>query len=109
MTAAEPTGIVGTWDVRLRTPIGSIDAVYTFTDDGGGLAGTAATAREEVPLHEIAARPGPDGQEVTWRQSVTKPLRLNLDFEVVVSGDGMQGHSRAGRLPRSGVTGVRRG
>jgi hypothetical protein len=35
-------------------------------------------------------------------------MRLNLDFDVVVDGDRMSGHSRAGRLPRSAVTGVRR-
>lgn len=101
-------GIVGTWDVRLRTPIGSVDVVYTFADRGGALAGTAATDREEVRLHEIAVRSDPDGERVTWRQSVTKPLRLNLDFDVVVSGAALNGYSRAGRLPRSGVSGVRR-
>jgi hypothetical protein len=35
-------------------------------------------------------------------------MRLNLDFDVVVDGDHMSGHSRAGRLPRSAVEGVRR-
>lgn len=34
---------------------------------------------------------------------------LHLAFDVVVAGDRMTGHSRAGRLPRSAVTGVRRG
>jgi hypothetical protein len=58
-----------------------------------------------VPLRDIVV----DGQRVTWRQSVTKPMRLNLDFNVVVDGDRMSGHSKAGRLPRSAVTGVRQG
>jgi hypothetical protein len=35
-------------------------------------------------------------------------MRLNLDFDVVVDGDRLIGHSRAGRLPRSVATGVRR-
>jgi hypothetical protein len=35
-------------------------------------------------------------------------MRLNLDFDVVVDGDRMSGHSHAGPLPRSAVTGVRR-
>jgi hypothetical protein len=35
-------------------------------------------------------------------------MRLNLTFEVVVNGDVMTGYSRAGRLPRSEVTGSRR-
>lgn len=100
--------IVGTWDVTLKTPIGSIEAVYTFTDDGRGLAGTAATRGEEVPLREIDVQHEGGGERVTWRQSITKPIRLNLDFEVLVEGAELSGHSRAGRLPRSAVTGVRR-
>jgi hypothetical protein len=35
-------------------------------------------------------------------------MRLNLEFDVVVDGDALTGHSKAGRLPRSAVTGVRR-
>jgi hypothetical protein len=34
-------------------------------------------------------------------------MRLNLGFDVIVSGDTMTGHSRAGRLPRTHVTGQR--
>ena len=32
--------ILGDWDVTIKTPIGSLAVVYTFTDDGG-IAGTA--------------------------------------------------------------------
>jgi len=39
---------------------------------------------------------------------VTKPMRLNLDFDVAVDGDRLVGHSRAGRSPRSAVNGTRR-
>jgi hypothetical protein len=35
-------------------------------------------------------------------------MRLNLEFDVVVDGDRLTGHSKAGRLPRSAVTGERR-
>lgn len=96
--------ILGAWDVNLKTPIGTLSAVYAFSDTGGELAGTAATPSETVPLAEIAC----DGPHVTWRQSVTRPIRLNLDFDVTVNGDTLNGHSRAGRLPRTTVTGNRR-
>ena len=95
---------VGDWDVTIKTPIGSLAVVYTFTEDDGTLAGTATGKGETVSLHDIVV----DRQRITWRQSVTKPMRLNLDFDVVVDGDRLTGHSRAGRLPRSAVTGVRR-
>jgi hypothetical protein len=96
--------ILGTWDVDLKTPIGMLSAVYVFTDADGVLAGTASTKSETVPLAAIVC----DGPRVTWRQSVTRPMRLNLDFDVVVDGQTLTGHSRAGRLPRTMVTGTRR-
>ncbi|HEX2283339.1 MAG TPA: hypothetical protein VHI10_00710 [Mycobacterium sp.] len=95
--------IIGDWDVTIKTPIGSLAVVYTFTDNGA-IEGTATGRGETVPLRDIVV----DGQRVTWRQSVTKPMRLNLDFDVVVEGDRLTGHSKAGRLPRSAVTGERR-
>ncbi len=95
--------ILGTWDVSLKTPIGTLSAVYVFTETGGVLAGTASTKSETVPLAAIVC----DGPRVTWRQSVTRPMRLNLDFDVVVDGQTLTGHSRAGRLPRTTVTGIR--
>lgn len=96
--------ITGEWDVTIKTPIGSLAVVYTFDDRDGHLGGTAATASETVVLRDIVVA----GQRIMWRQSVTRPMRLNLDFDVVVDGDTLAGHSRAGRLPRSAVTGVRR-
>jgi hypothetical protein len=96
--------IAGTWDVTIKTPIGSLAVVYTFTETVGAQTGSATLKDETVPLQDLAV----DGIRATWRQSVTKPMRLNLDFDVVVDGDHMSGHSRAGRLPRSAVTGVRR-
>lgn len=96
--------LIGEWDVAIKTPIGSLEILYTFTNDSGVLSGTATGKGETVALRDITVV----AQRVTWRQSVTKPMRLNLDFDVVVDGDRLTGHSRAGRLPRSAVTGVRR-
>jgi hypothetical protein len=96
--------IVGEWDVTIKTPIGSMAVVYAFTEADGALTGTAAGKGETVPLRDIAVA----AQRVTWQQSVTKPMRLNLAFDVEVDGDRLTGHSRAGRLPRSAVSGVRR-
>jgi hypothetical protein len=96
--------IIGAWDVTIKTPIGSMAVVYVFTESAGALAGSATLKDDTVPLHELAV----NGARVTWQQAVTKPMRLNLAFDVVIDGDRLSGHSKAGRLPRSAVTGVRR-
>jgi hypothetical protein len=101
--------IAGVWDVTIKTPIGSLPVVYTFTDDGGTIAGTATGKDETVPLLNLAVVNDDGAERLTWKQRVTKPIRLNLEFDVVVDGDRLTGHSRAGRLPRSAVTGKRQG
>jgi hypothetical protein len=96
--------LLGDWDVTIKTPIGSLAVVYAFREKDGIIVGSATGKDETVTLQDIAVA----GQRVTWRQSVTRPMRLNLTFDVMVDGDGLTGHSRAGRLPRSAVAGMRR-
>jgi hypothetical protein len=96
--------VFGDWDVTIKTPIGSLAVYYTFRRTVDGAVGTATYKDETVALQDIRI----DGDRATWRQSVTKPMRLNLTFDVNVDGDTLAGHSRAGRLPPSAVTGTRR-
>lgn len=97
--------VEGTWDLTIATPIGRVRAaVELCRDEAGALAGFATGAGERIPLHDLAL----DGDRLTWRQSITKPLRLNLEFAVTVDGDSLAGTSKAGRLPSSKVAGQRR-
>ena len=43
----------GVWDVTVKTPIGSLAVVYTFTEHDRTLAGTATGRGETVPLRDI--------------------------------------------------------
>lgn len=95
--------VEGTWNLSVSTPIGKIKAVVELRDQDGILTGVAHGAGEEVPLDDLTL----DGDRLTWKQAVTKPLRLNLTFDVTVDGDTLQGTSKAGRLPSSKVTGER--
>ncbi|WP_328930997.1 MULTISPECIES: hypothetical protein [unclassified Streptomyces] len=95
--------VVGTWDLSVFTPIGKIKVVIELHEREGVLTGVARGAGEEVPLADISL----DGDRLTWKQAVTKPMRLNLAFDVTVDGDTLRGTSKAGRLPSSKVTGER--
>ncbi|XTZ13671.1 hypothetical protein ACQSSU_19355 [Micromonospora echinospora] len=99
--------IAGTWLLRMKTPVGTIEAEYRFEEEDGVIRGSASGSGETTPLTDIVAEDGPAGQRVTWRQSITRPLRLNLDYDVTIDGDALAGESRAGRLPRTRVTGER--
>ncbi|MEV0084793.1 hypothetical protein [Saccharopolyspora sp. NPDC050642] len=96
--------VEGIWDLSISTPIGRIKAVVDLRREAGVLTGVARGAGEEVPLGDVVL----DGDRLTWRQAITKPLRLNLAFDVTVDGDTLTGTSKAGRLPVSKATGERR-
>ncbi|MEY9930872.1 hypothetical protein ABH926_005519 [Catenulispora sp. GP43] len=94
----------GTWDLSISTPVGKIKAVVEFRRENGLLTGIARGAGEEVRLDDIVL----DGDRLTWKQAITKPMRLNLAFSVRIDGDTLAGTSMAGRLPSSKVSGARR-
>lgn len=100
----DPTG---TWALTITTPIGKLPVVLRLAADGGVLHGTAEGRGETVPLRDLTATPEPGGTRLTWHQSVTRPMRLNLRFDLLATADTIAGHSQAGRLPRSAVTGTR--
>jgi len=97
----------GIWLLTLRTPIGTLAVTLTLHEEDGVLTGNANGAGESVPLRDIRRELAPEGERLTWTQTITKPLRLTLGFDVVITGDRMAGHSRAGRLPRTTVSGIR--
>ncbi|MEU0507268.1 hypothetical protein [Nocardia sp. NPDC005998] len=92
------------WDLTIATPIGKVNAVIDLYERDGAWHGTAQGAGEDIELRDLLR----DGDRITWRQAVTKPMRLNLAFDMTVDGDAMTGTSKAGRLPSSKVTGRRR-
>ncbi|MFE4450615.1 hypothetical protein [Streptomyces sp. NPDC056796] len=94
----------GVWDLSVSTPIGTIEAVVEFARQDGVLTGTALGAGERVALRDLRL----EGGLLTWKQAVTRPLRLDLAFTVTLDGSTLTGTSRAGRLPASKVTGRRR-
>ncbi len=94
----------GLWDLVISTPIGRQDVVLELTEHAGSLAGVARDKHGDVELVDLRR----DGDRLTWAQSITKPIRLNLTFDVRVDGDHLEGTSKAGPLPTSRVAGSRR-
>jgi len=107
VSETDPEAFAGSWTLQMKTPIGTIDTRYRFEHVDGLWSGTATGAGEDVALTDVAVAPARGGLRVTWRQSIRRPLRLDLEFDVHIDGDTLTGESRAGRLPRTRVTGAR--
>lgn len=93
----------GSWDVTIDTPIGTIAAVFDITERDGTILGVGRTDKESVDFYDVVA----DGDQLTWLQDVTTPMKLTLKFVVTVDGDTMTGTSKAGFLPASKLQGTR--
>ena len=95
--------LTGIWNINISTPIGTQSVVLELTESDGIVAGIAKRDAESTPL----INPVLDGNRLTWKQSITRPMRLNLTFDVTIDGDTLTGTSKAVMLPTSKVTGTR--
>lgn len=95
--------VAGTWDIRIKTPIGDQKAQVTVVPDHvGGFTG------------QVSGDPGAlaitgkiDGDRVTWKMKTTRPMPLDLDCQAQVAGDAMTGEVKAGIFGTMALTGTR--
>ncbi|WP_127537128.1 DJ-1/PfpI family protein [Paenibacillus illinoisensis] len=93
----------GKWEVVISTPIGKLETRLVIHTDNGSIRGTATQDGETVEL----IQPRDQGDKLVWDLRVSKPMKLQLHFEVNVQGDVMTGTAKAGFLPASKLTGHR--
>jgi isocitrate lyase len=97
------TVFTGVWNVTIDTLVGKIEAVFDITEVDGTIHGIARTDAETSEFVDAVAT----GDQLTWTQAVTTPMKLTLKFDVTIEGDTMTGTSKAGIFPASKVTGTR--
>ncbi|MDI4647731.1 DJ-1/PfpI family protein [Cohnella hashimotonis] len=100
---ASASAFAGEWAITIATPVGKMAVKLLILAANGKLEGTATQGDEKSELLNLAL----EGHILRWSQRITKPMRLNLAFEVSVSGDRMTGIVRAGFLPASRLSGTR--
>jgi hypothetical protein len=93
----------GTWEVTISTPIGKQNVIFQISTKDGLIRGTATQGGDVIEFFNPSIR----GNRLIWSQRVTKPMALNLKFEVTVSDNAMTGIAKAGLLPPSKVEGTR--
>lgn len=93
----------GEWDTTIATPVGKMAVKLQISTINGVIQGKAIQGDEVSTF--IA--PVLKDNKLCWSQKITKPMRLNLNFEVTVDGNLMIGSAKAGILPASRLTGKR--
>jgi hypothetical protein len=95
--------VTGSWQITIATPLGIQSVVLQLSEHAGVLEGVAQGRAETTPLDNLVR----DGNRLTWTQAITKPMRLNLTFDVIIDGDSVNGTAKAGLLPASTISGHR--
>ncbi|SCG58945.1 hypothetical protein [Micromonospora halophytica] len=95
--------VEGFWKVAVATPFGTRRTELELFTKDGALQGISRGEKETLTLKDLRL----EGDRLSWYQSITKPMRMDLVFDVVVDGDEMTGTARGGPMPAAKVSGHR--
>jgi hypothetical protein len=92
----------GTWQITAKTPMGEQQSTVELSESGSTLDGRM-TAPEESPIYDGSV----NGDELSWRVDITKPMALKLHVTATIDGDAMKGQIKAGIFPAAPFTAQR--
>ncbi|WP_269620580.1 hypothetical protein [Zhongshania sp. BJYM1] len=95
--------VEGSWDVVLNTPMGKQKGKMTVSVNGDELLGEIQSPMGNIPMKEGKL----DGDKATWLCGVTKPISMNLEFDVLFEGDVFKGTVKVGPMGKNVVEGKR--
>ena len=94
----------GTWKLVVSTPMGAQESTLVVSSSGSTLTGTqSAGSGDGRPIDEGTV----DGNDITWKASITKPMPMTLEFSGTVDGDSLTGSVKLGMFGSASFTGTR--
>jgi len=93
----------GCWKIRIPTPLGDQEVLLDINHKDGRLSGTATQGDETVPF----LSPTVTGDRIIWSQCITKPMKMQINFELFRDGDTLSGKAKPGFFPGISVSGSR--
>jgi hypothetical protein len=94
----------GTWKLVVNTPMGAQESTLVITCQGSTLTGTqSAGSGEGRPIDEGTV----DGNDISWKAAITKPMPMTLEFSGTVEGDNITGSVKLGMFGNASFSGSR--
>jgi len=93
----------GNWNLTMTTPMGERQATLSLKTSGSTLTGTQGVDGNSGEIFDGTV----NGDDVSWKVSITNPMPLTLEFTGKVSGDSMSGEMGIGPMGSFPFTGVR--
>ena len=82
----------GTWNLTMQTPMGERRSTLTLSTAGGTLTGKQEAEGNTTEIAEGTV----NGNELSWKVSITNPMPLTLTFTGTVDGDTLSGSADTG-------------
>jgi hypothetical protein len=93
----------GNWNLTMTTPMGERQATLSLKAAGGTLTGTQGAEGNTAEIFDGTV----NGNDVSWKVSITNPMPLTLEFTGTVSGDSINGEMGIGPMGSFPFTGAR--
>jgi cytochrome P450 len=101
--AAAPVSAEGKWALTIKGPTGPMTSTLVLERVNGTLAGTQSGQGVTSPV--TGARL--EGNNLSWVNEVTKPMKLKVEFSGTLSGSSMSGKMKAGFMGSFSFSGVK--
>lgn len=93
----------GNWNLTMTTPMGERKATLSLASSGGTLTGTQGAEGNTAEIFDGTV----NGNDVSWKVSITSPMPLTLEFTGTVAGDSINGEMGIGPMGSFPFTGAR--
>jgi len=82
--------VQGKWHITIKTPMGDKSGVLDLTVSGKTLTGSLSDAEHHVAISDGRV----EGNKLSWKAKITKPMRLSFKFSAIVEHDRISGDAR---------------
>jgi hypothetical protein len=93
----------GKYEIVVQSPMGPQPSTLELKTDGTTLTGTQSAQGRSQPITDGKV----DGNNVSWKNAITTPFPMTLEFAGAVDGDTLSGNVKAGSFGSFPFTGKR--
>jgi hypothetical protein len=93
----------GNWNLVVSTPMGERHGVLSFKTEGSTVKGSQMADGNSTEIFDGTV----NGDEISWKVSITDPMPMTLEFTGTVDGDEIAGTVKLGEFGNSSFFGNR--
>lgn len=93
----------GKYEIVVQSPMGPQPSTLELKAEGNVLTGTQSAQGRSQPITDGKV----DGNNVSWKNAITTPFPMTLEFSGTVNGDALNGNVKAGSFGSFPFTGKR--